>query len=127
MEATEFEQNRREAEDLAESKTAKNRAKRQKKKNRSRAKGPTNEDGTAGSDKAGTSLPIKKRRLVSGKKLIFKAPGDDNDGEDNASEGSDIPDTEAMGNNNTVEAERLPGDDSAKVAGASTIVIHEDD
>jgi hypothetical protein len=117
----EFEQKKREADGLAESKTARNRAKRQKKKNRSRTKGSTNEDVASG-----TSSPMKKRRLVNGKELVFKAPGDNSDGNDDDDDTFDrpeIPDTEATADQSD-EAEN-PG--SIQVASTSTVVIHEDD
>ncbi|CCM03587.1 uncharacterized protein FIBRA_05724 [Fibroporia radiculosa] len=76
----EFERKRKEWEDQAEAKTAKNRAKRQKKKGRSKGN-TTEKESTSG---AGASadvpdVPLKKRRLVSGKELIFRKPGDESD------------------------------------------------
>ncbi|KAJ7901888.1 hypothetical protein B0H14DRAFT_3080130 [Mycena olivaceomarginata] len=72
-----FERKRREAEDLAESKTAKNRAKRQKKKERSKTKGSAPENGKG--DGGGLDAPIKKRRLVNGQEL--ESDGEDEDEE----------------------------------------------
>ena len=74
-------------EEQAEAKTAKNRAKREKKKERAKTKGSVNE-GSSGSVEAGTrdseTVPIlKKRRLINGKELVFRQPGDESDnGED---------------------------------------------
>ncbi|KAJ7579089.1 hypothetical protein C8J56DRAFT_964802 [Mycena floridula] len=76
--ASEFDQKRKAAEDEAEAKTAKNRAKRQKKKERSKNK--TEEVAKAGKD--GADAPIKKRRLVNGKELVFRRPGEESDEED---------------------------------------------
>ncbi|KAF8210330.1 hypothetical protein K438DRAFT_2011745 [Mycena galopus ATCC 62051] len=78
-----FERKRREAEELAESKTAKNRAKRQKKKERSKTKGSAPENGKGD---GGVDAPIKKRRLVNGQELVFRKPGEESDGEDNDEE-----------------------------------------
>ena len=74
-------------EEQAEAKTAKNRAKREKKKERAKAKGSV-KDGSSGSVDGGThnseTVPIlKKRRLINGKELVFRQPGDESDdGED---------------------------------------------
>ncbi|KAG5634073.1 hypothetical protein H0H81_003495 [Sphagnurus paluster] len=81
----EFEQKRREAEQLAESKTAKNRAKRQKKKERAKSKGGTaqEENSTSqGQDNNELSAPLKKRRLVNGKELVFRQRGDETSDEE---------------------------------------------
>jgi len=88
----EFERKRREAEQQAESKTAKNRAKRQKKKEKTRGK-PTDDNGTEsrvvdGGSGAG-DIPVKKRRLVNGKELVFKRPGEDSAGEEDSERGDD--------------------------------------
>ncbi|KAG5735122.1 PRKR-interacting protein 1 like protein [Termitomyces sp. T112] len=77
----EFERKRREAEEAAEAKTAKNRAKRQKKKDRAKAKGTGTQDDkepSQGQD-AHARVPIKKRRLVNGKEMIFRQPGEESD------------------------------------------------
>ncbi|KAG6832594.1 hypothetical protein H0H92_014430 [Tricholoma furcatifolium] len=76
----EFERKRREAEEAAEAKTAKNRVKRQKKKDRAKMKGSTTQEGNGGGDDS-TVAPHKKRRLVNGKELIFRQPGDSDDEE----------------------------------------------
>lgn len=80
----EFEKKRKDAEDQADAKTAKNRAKRQKKKERAKTKG-NNEEGSAvksseADDKNESNVPIKKRRLVSGRELVFRKPGEESDG-----------------------------------------------
>lgn len=82
----EFERKRREAKELADAKTSKNRAKRQKKKERSKAKGSTGEGGSeprANEDDGSRSeAPLKKRRLVNGKELVFRLPGVESDEEE---------------------------------------------
>ncbi|KAG6819584.1 hypothetical protein H0H93_010510 [Arthromyces matolae] len=79
----EFYRKRRAADDAAEAKTAKNRAKRQKKKDRAKTKGNSQKE-RDGSQEAGPleAAPIKKRRLVNGQEIIFRQPGEDSDEED---------------------------------------------
>lgn len=72
----EFDTKRKQAEDFADAKTAKNRAKRQKKKG-ARTKN-TNSD-APGADNVDASGTFKKRRLVNGDALVFKRPGDSDD------------------------------------------------
>ncbi|KAF9012369.1 hypothetical protein BDQ17DRAFT_1343762 [Cyathus striatus] len=79
----EFERKRKEAEEVANLKTAKNRAKRLKKKAKSKSKsghaeGSPNAREVAG-DVTASDIPIKKRRLVNGKELVFRKPGDSDD------------------------------------------------
>ncbi|KAJ6499946.1 DUF1168-domain-containing protein [Mycena vitilis] len=82
VEEAAFERKRREAEDLAESKTAKNRAKRQKKKERSKTKGSAADNGQG--DGGARDAPIKKRRLVNGQELVFRKPGEESDSDEEA-------------------------------------------
>ncbi|TFK25701.1 DUF1168-domain-containing protein [Coprinopsis marcescibilis] len=90
-----FERKRKEAEDVTNSKTAKNRAKRQKKKERSKGKGAKNGDGESGDEVIGKatddmpSAPLKKRRLVNGKELVFKRPGEEDDDDEAGVDGED--------------------------------------
>lgn len=83
----EFDQRKLERESQADAKTAKNRAKRQKKKVRAKGKGAdgNDEDGpspaTAVEGNA-SSAPLKKRRLVNGKELVFRRPGEESEDED---------------------------------------------
>ncbi|KAG5648485.1 hypothetical protein DXG03_003096 [Asterophora parasitica] len=85
----EFERKRQEAEEVAEAKTAKNRAKRQKRKDRAKIRGGVADDSSnaQGQDDRETAAPLKKRRLVNGKELVFRQPGDgsDSDGEERPS------------------------------------------
>ncbi|KAG6861086.1 hypothetical protein C0995_004023 [Termitomyces sp. Mi166 len=76
-----FERKRREADEAAEAKTAKNRAKRQKKKDRAKAKGTGTQGDTElpQEQNAQVTVPIKKRRLVNGKEIIFRQPGEESD------------------------------------------------
>ncbi|KAJ7462361.1 hypothetical protein B0H11DRAFT_2055385 [Mycena galericulata] len=83
-----FELKRREAEEMAESKTAKNRAKRQKKKERSKTKASENGHGDDGNTH---DAPIKKRRLVNGQELLFRKPGEESDSEDEQAVGPQVP------------------------------------
>ncbi|TFK74990.1 DUF1168-domain-containing protein [Pluteus cervinus] len=81
----EFARKRREADEVADAKTAKNRAKRQKKKERAKNKSGGREGGN-GSGGEGVAqvlpdAPIKKRRLINGKELVFRRPGQDDDDE----------------------------------------------
>ena len=89
----EFERKRREADRLAEEKTLKNRAKRQKKKERSKAKESVGEGGSESHATEGdanrTDAPLKKRRLVNGKELVFRQPGMESDEEEG--DGSEQP------------------------------------
>ncbi|KAJ7218016.1 hypothetical protein GGX14DRAFT_599143 [Mycena pura] len=111
----EFERKRREAEEVAESKTAKNRAKRQKKKERGgKTKASGAEKAQAGS--AASGAPLKKRRLVNGQELVFRKPG----------EASDSDDDEEVG----PVAESLPEPDTAvdapQILDTPRITIHDD-
>lgn len=116
VEDAEFERKRREVEELAEKKTSKNRAKRQKQKERARqgkaaAKEPTR-DGNSQSD-----APLKKRRLVNGKELVFRRPGESSDEEE---EGP----TPAAASTLDAASEDVPAPAPAQV---SNVIIHEDD
>ncbi|KAH6910405.1 DUF1168-domain-containing protein [Coprinopsis sp. MPI-PUGE-AT-0042] len=90
QETAEFERKRKEIDSQFDAKTAKNRAKRQKKKERAR-EAVKSGNPNAGEEGAGESTgrggdapmkPIKKRRLVNGKELVFKRPGEESDSED---------------------------------------------
>lgn len=121
-EEAEFERKREEAEATAEAKTSKNRAKRQKKKERSKKGGAAAEDkadsSTGHGDKEGGSAPIKKRRLVNGKELVFRRPGEDSD--DEGDEGAPAPSTEPLVNEEQIA-------DVPQVLDTPRIIIHEDD
>lgn len=119
----EFSRKRREMEEQAEAKTARNRAKREKKKERAKTRGPTNE-GASGSVDTGihgseTGPTLKKRRLINGKELVFRQPGDESDDEEDLNDpplGSPTAPTDADG----VMAEPHPARELPK------ITIHEE-
>jgi hypothetical protein len=110
---------------LADLKTSKNRAKRQKKKERSKAKGSTSENGTEGTDKPGTDSPIKKRRLVNGKELLFRRPGEDSEGEEGVSETQDA--VEEPNVTETGNSDVNPGTKDVSILDGPRIMIHEED
>ncbi|KAI0052682.1 DUF1168-domain-containing protein [Auriscalpium vulgare] len=119
-----FETRKRQREEEAEARTAKNRAKRQKKKGRAKA-GNTSADAntSAAAGEGSSSRPeaiLKKKRLVSGKELVFKRPGEDSD------EDEDEQDTVGP----QAPVEDPPAQDlvqALSVVDGSKIVIHEDD
>jgi len=79
-ETEEFERKRKEREEHADAKTSKNRAKRMKKKERQmKGKDKESEASQDGPASAGGDGPIKKRRLVNGSELVFRAPGEESD------------------------------------------------
>ncbi|KAF9268945.1 DUF1168-domain-containing protein [Marasmius fiardii PR-910] len=121
-ETAEFERRRKEAEAVAEAKTARNRAKRQKKKERSKNKPsePKAAEGGKVEDVAGSEAPLKKRRLISGKELIFKRQ----DGGDEDSEDENEPQAEHTSLTTTEVA--LPSQASQVAAAESSrVVIHD--
>ncbi|KAF8973227.1 hypothetical protein BDZ97DRAFT_1912787 [Flammula alnicola] len=126
IEEAEFEGKRRAMDEAANAKTAKNRAKRQKKKDRSKAKGAGNgetEATTNASQSSTVELPIKKRRLVNGKELVFKRPGEASD-EDGSDEETEQPEpVEGIPQQSTSG----PAANTPPVVETSRITILEDD
>ncbi|KIJ61341.1 hypothetical protein HYDPIDRAFT_116106 [Hydnomerulius pinastri MD-312] len=125
-ETADFERKRKEAEDLAEAKTAKNRAKRQKKKERAKAK-PSEKGGAGeGGGQGGTSeAPLKKRRLVNGKELVFRRPGEESDEEE---EGAARAQAGAEEPESADEAGPQPEtEETPRIVSEQRIIIHEDD
>ena len=110
----EFEQRKQEREQAIDAKTAKNRAKRQKKKER--AKAASTETSKAGGQ--ADDGPIKKRRLVNGKELVFKKR-DDRESDDE--EGGPISGERPSVDNEEDDPSTIPASDVAK------ITVHEDD
>ncbi|KAF9647822.1 DUF1168-domain-containing protein [Thelephora ganbajun] len=102
----EFEQRKQEREQVLDAKTAKNRAKRQKKKEKTKAASKETPK-TGGQEDDG---PIKKRRLVNGKELVFKKRDDGETPDEQLSA------TDQEDGSPTV----MPASDVAK------IVVHED-
>ncbi|KAM5531654.1 hypothetical protein V8D89_014706 [Ganoderma adspersum] len=126
-EVAEFEQKKREWEDAAEAKTAKNRAKRQKKKERAKGKGAENGGAKlsaagAGSGTSGEqpSAPLKKRRLVSGKELVFRRPGEEGSEEEEEDDVGPMPATSTFASSDS-DTTLVP------VVDAPRITIIEDD
>jgi len=123
----EFERKRKEAQDAAEAKTAKKREKRHKKKEKAKqGQGKSEEaggiDGTSGTSTTG--LPLKKRRLVSGKELVFRKPGEESgDEEDEDSQFHEV--SEEQASHNVLDIPQIPA--SVPVAEQVRITIHEDD
>jgi len=123
----EFERKRKEAQDAAEAKTAKNRGKRQKKKERvkqgqSKSEEARRIDGTSGTSAAGT--PLKKRRLVSGKELVFRKPGEESgDEKDEDSQFHEV--SEEQASHNVPDIPQTSA--SVPVAEQVRMTIHEDD
>ncbi|KLO11759.1 DUF1168-domain-containing protein [Schizopora paradoxa] len=124
--ANAFEEKKRKMEEEADAKTAKNRAKRLKKKERSKAKGQDaggqkedEEDNGASFTKASNDAPLKKRRLVNGSELVFRKPGEEDEG-DGDGDGE-------VGPQPIVEQDEASTADSLLPIAESKIVIHEED
>jgi len=111
----EFERRKQEREGTLEAKTAKNRAKRQKKKEKAKAASKE----TPKADGQQDDGPIKKRRLVNGKELVFKKrDGRESDDE----EIGPTPDEQFYATNEEDGPSlAVPASDVAR------IVVHEDD
>jgi len=123
-ELREFERKKREWEEQANAKTSKNRAKRQKKKERARGKAGEKDkehDGDSTPQRGDTpDVPLKKRRLVSGKELVFRRPGEDSD------ESEDEVGPAPLESPNS--AEPAPAEQPAvPIIDAPRIIIHEED
>ena len=73
-------------EETADAKTARNRAKRQKKKGRYKGKSDDSEVAKDGSQRLNADLPIKKRRLVNEEELVFRKPGEGSDDDESHNE-----------------------------------------
>ena len=120
----EFEQKRSEAEAAAEAKTAKNRAKRQKKKLGKARGGQETAEASRSTDSGSrgtgeSSAPLKKRRLINGQELLFKAPGEGDDAEDDQEPG---PAQEQVSDDEAQELQQMP----APAAEVSRVIIHDD-
>ena len=84
-----------------------------------------NEDNVSsrpGTEHTSTDLPLKKRRLVNGKELIFRRPGDSSDEDPDANEATGQPDGSLRSSSPT-----LVSKDAPVVLETSRITIHEDD
>jgi hypothetical protein len=111
----EFEQRKQEREQTIEAKTAKNRAKRQKKKEKAKAASKE----TSKTDGQRDDGPIKKRRLVNGKELVFKKK--DYRESDDEEIGPTPDDRASAYNEGDGSSTAVPASDVAK------ITVHEDD
>jgi len=120
----EFERKRQEWEEQAKAKTEKNRAKRLKKKGRGKGKETDKEAAPAAGASTGNSdAPIKKRRLVNGKELVFKRPGEE-ESEGESEEGPyPLGETARAGGT----GEDTPEPPVVPIVDAPRIIIHEDD
>ena len=122
-----FEEKKRKMEEEADAKTAKNRAKRLKKKGRSKAKGQDaggqkdedEEDNGASFTKASNDAPLKKRRLVNGSELVFRKPGEEDEGDGDGDE--------EVGPQPIFEQDEASTTESLLPIAESKIVIHEED
>ena len=85
--------------------------------------GQDNDSSRPGAEYTSTDLPLKKRRLVNGKELIFRRPGDSSDEEpDPNEEATGQPDSSLPQSTHT-----LVFKDTPVVSEASKITIHKDD
>lgn len=109
---------------MVEAKTVKNRARRQKKKGRAKAKSSTQKDNEdAGERNEGPDVPLKKRRLVNGAELVFRKPGEGNeDDEEDNEQDLRVEEEPRKSDPRTLVEEPTPN-----VAMEQRIVIHEDD
>lgn len=129
VEDAEFKRKREEAEANADAKTAKNRAKRQKKKGKAKNAASESTHGATSSQREGgdgNDIPLKKRRLVNGRELVFRKQGEDGEDSD-----EDV-DEQSVPNHPTTEASDPPlgvsaSDTRPPPVAPSKIVIHEDD
>lgn len=111
---------------MANSKTAKNRAKRQKKKERSKKGGKESEKEiqvVEGEDGTRLDAPLKKRRLVNGKELVFRQPGEESDEDRDASPSLSPENREPR----AVKDAPDKGIDIPPLVDLPTITIHEDE
>ncbi|KIK81585.1 hypothetical protein PAXRUDRAFT_155776 [Paxillus rubicundulus Ve08.2h10] len=123
-ETSEYERKRKEAEDLAEAKTAKNRAKRQKKKDRAKVKPSEKAGADESREQGGTSeAPLKRRRLVNGKELVFRKQGEESDEE----EDREPPLEEFRLADDKESGLRITAEEVARIATGRRITFHEDD
>ncbi|KAI0267151.1 hypothetical protein BC834DRAFT_99101 [Gloeopeniophorella convolvens] len=126
-ETREFEERKRRREEEADAKTAKNRARRQKKKERALKGAKPAEGGsqTAGTN-AGDAPLLKKRRVVNGKAVAFRRPGEESD--EDGDEGGKENEEEAGPQPASVVDEQETGSPlNVPIAEIPSITIHEDD
>lgn len=117
-------------EEIANAKTAKNRAKRQKKKERSKTKGGHKEEGESNSTETAnksSDAPLKKRRLVNGEELVFKRPTDGSEEDSDEDEQRHRPSYSAEEHNPSTVATGYPGENTPNTIETARITILEDD
>ncbi|KAJ4483371.1 DUF1168-domain-containing protein [Lentinula aciculospora] len=129
IEDAEFKRKKEEAEAIAEAKTAKNRAKRQKKKGK--VKNATSESTSGATSlqtegRDGNDVPLKKRRLVNGRELVFRKQREDDDAEGSDEDEQTLPVPPADESFDVPSDMNYPDSVLLPVA-PSKIVIHEDD
>ncbi|KAH9961603.1 hypothetical protein BC827DRAFT_328875 [Russula dissimulans] len=119
----EFEEKKRQREEETEAKTAKNRAKRQKKKERAKGAKHAGEEGQVVG--ASEQQSLKKRRVVNGKELVFRKPGEESNEDDDENDGRDDEEPGLPPASVTTEQE-LASTPRVAIAETPTIVIHDD-
>jgi hypothetical protein len=121
----EFEERKRQREEEAEAKTAKNRARRQKKKERAKGTKPAEVAGKAAG--AGEEQVLKKRRVVNGKELVFRKPGEESEEEEEDEEGRQDEEETGPQPAPTRHEHEPASPPNVMISETPTIVIHEDD
>lgn len=81
--------------------------------------GQDNDSSRAGAEHTSTDLPLKKRRLVNGKELIFRRPGDSSD--EDPEEATEQPDSSFRQSSPNLVSKDIP-----VVLETSKIIIQED-
>ncbi|KIK67352.1 hypothetical protein GYMLUDRAFT_37451 [Collybiopsis luxurians FD-317 M1] len=129
-EEAEFKRKREETEAIAEAKTAKKRAKRQKKKEKVRnatAKPAAESSSSALNDGGDVNVPLKKRRLVNGRELVFRKQGEESEEESADEAEQNSPDAAPTDSGTAVTfGENMMAMAQPSLA-ASKMIIHEDD
>ena len=82
-----------------------------------------NDSSRPGTEHTSTDLPLKKRRLVNGKELVFRRPGDSSDEDSDANEAA----TGQPDGSLRPSSPALVSKDAPVVLETSRITIHEDD
>ena len=109
--------------DIVEAKTTKNHAKRQKKKERAKTK-PLDKVGSGEGQLGTPDISLKRCRLVNGKELVFRRPGEDTDEDDGDEDGPEpsVHEEPAHADSNKPAPVKQP-----HIVMEQKITIHEDD
>jgi hypothetical protein len=102
-------------------KTAKNRAKRQKKRDRAKGKRAASEHDIPMATEPVTDLPLKKRRLINGKEIVFRRSGHSSDEDDSGQD--------EVGSQNWTDfpsGSLSVAEESQTLQPSRTIIIHDD-